>query len=332
MNATETMGKRPPIAPATPTPTRLSVVIETVTCEEYLAHGHEVGGPTATIEALRRQECSGPIEILLVARATADSVDQRLAHLPNFRIVIVDADATYYEMKNAGGCAATTDYVAFIDADCIPSPHWAETAVTALDAGADVVAGRTRYTGPGRWAQAMSFFDFGQVGRRPDGSATQFLLSNAAFRVDVFRSHQVDTRGHRSGGCYMTTQRLRADNHYLAYVPQMTVTHGNDYRVAMGLAKRLRNGHDAAALRRLDETRLLPYRWITRLGPLGAPLVAGKRIWDDWVRLWRRHAELDISVKELPVVALLSIPLRIVEGGAYALSTVRPSVIGKYWG
>jgi hypothetical protein len=144
-------------------------------------------------------------------------------------------------------------------------------------------------------------------------------------------AHQLETRIRRSGGGYLAAARLRADHRLVAYNPEMMVAHGNDYKRGMSLSKRLRNGHDAAVLLRVDDTGVMPHRWIIRLGPLAAPLVAGKRIWDDWARLRHRRADLDISVVEVPVLALLSIPLRLIEGGAYAVSSVRPSIIGRYW-
>jgi hypothetical protein len=328
MTDTETITEGTSENPVTSAVARLSVVIG----GPGRRAGHpEHGHPEATIEALAAQTGSGPIEILLVANGAAE-VDEQWARRRNVRIVPVDEDATYYEMKNAGGSATTTEFVAFTDVDCVPGPEWAAAALAALESGADVVTGRSRYAGPGRWANIMGFFDLGVIGRRSDGSATLLMLHNMAFRRQAFLTHQLDTRSRRSGGCYLVTERLRADNLSLAFVPEMAVTHENDYRDGMALSKRLRNGHDAAALFRLDDTGLLPYRWIAPLGPFGAPLVAGKRIWDDWVRLWRRHGELDISIAEIPLVALLSIPLRLIEGGAYALSSVRPSIIGKYWG
>jgi hypothetical protein len=311
---------------------RLTVVIETNNRQEYTDLGQAPSDQVATaVDALDAQDEFGPVEILLVTKGDPSAEDRALATRPHIRIVSVDPDASYYEVHNAGGCTATTEYVGFVDSDCIPDPRWVRMAVATLDGGADVVTGRTRYAAPGHWAHFMTFFDFTTVGRRPDGSATQFILSNSAFRRDVFVTHQLETRIRRSGGGYLAAARLRADNCFVAYNPEMLVAHGNDYRRGMSLSKRLRNGHDAAVLLRVDDTGVMPHRWITRLGPLAAPLVAGKRIWDDWGRLRRQRADLDISIPEVPVLALLSIPLRLIEGGAYAVSCVRPSIIGRYW-
>ena len=311
---------------------RLTVVIETNNRREYTDLGQAPCDEVATaIAALDDQVGNEAVEVLLVTKGEPTVMDRDLATRPGVGIVSVDPGASYYEAHNAGGCAATTEFVGFVDSDCIPGPRWVQSAMASLDGGADVVTGRTRYVAPGYWARTMSFFDFGTVGRRPDGSATQFILSNSAFRRDVFVSHQLETRIRRSGGGYLAAARLRADHRLVAYNPEMTVAHGNDYRRGLSLSKRLRNGHDAAALLRVDDTGVMPHRWIVHLGPLAAPLVAGKRMWDDWGRLRHRRAELGISRADVPVLALLSIPLRLLEGGAYALSCVRPSIIGNRW-
>jgi hypothetical protein len=309
------------------------MVIETNNRREYTDLGLAPSDEVArAVDALAAQEDCGPVEILLVTKGDPTVADRSLATRPHVSIISVDPGASYHEVHNAGGCAATTEYIGFVDSDCVPDRRWVHTAVASLDGGADVVTGRTQYIGPGRWAHFMNFFDFGTTGRRPDGSATQFTLSNVAFRRDVFVTHPIETRVRRSGGSYLASARLRADNCFVAYNPEMRVAHGNDYQRGMSLSKRLRNGHDAAILLRVDDTGVMPHRWITHLGPLAAPLVAGKRVWDDWGRLRHQRADLGISIPEVPVLALLSIPLRLVEGGAYALSSVRPLIIGRYWG
>jgi Glycosyl transferase family 2 len=311
---------------------RLTVVIETNNRREYTDLGLPPSDEVATaVDALAVQVDCGPVDILLVTKGDPTAEDRALATRPQVSIVSVAPGASYHEAHNIGGCAATTEYIGFVDSDCVPHPRWVHTAVAALEGGADVVTGRSRYADPGRWARFMTFFDFTTTGLRPDGSATQFVLSNSAFRRDVFVTHQLETRIRRSGGSYLASARLRADNCFMAYDPEMLVAHGNDYRRGLGLSKRLRNGHDAAVLLRVDDTGVMPHRWIVHLGPLADPLVAGKRIWDDWGRLLHQRADLGLSVFEVPVLALLSIPFRVIEGGAYAVSSVRPSIIGRYW-
>jgi glycosyltransferase involved in cell wall biosynthesis len=45
--------------------------------------------------------------------------------------------------RQEGVAAARGDVLAFTDSDCVPDPRWLEHAVAALDAGADLVNGRT---------------------------------------------------------------------------------------------------------------------------------------------------------------------------------------------
>lgn len=60
---------------------------------------------------------------------------------PGVRVVRVDEPGSY-RARNAALATVDADVVAFTDADCAPRRDWLVRAVAALDAGADVVAGR----------------------------------------------------------------------------------------------------------------------------------------------------------------------------------------------
>jgi hypothetical protein len=310
---------------------RLTVIMETMTHAEYAKQESEVPLTGTVMDAL--ETTTSPIlqEVLIMADSSADPEWRPPMSHAEVRVVPVD-DATYYTMKNAGARAATTEYIAFLDGDCMPGPGWAAAAVAALDAGADVVAGKTRYAGPGTWSKLMGYFDLGTVSSRPDGTATAFHFNNVAFRRDVFLSNPIDTRFRRSGGCVLANFQLRAANRRIVYEPAMSITHGNDWKKGFGLSKRLGAGHNTINILRHDDTGAVPYRWLTRLGPLAAPLVAGRRLWDDLFLLVRQHEDLGFPVATIPFVWLIAIPLRLLEGVGYAISCVKPSIIGKYWG
>lgn len=78
-----------------------------------------------------------------------------------------------YAARNYGITMADAPYVLFTDADCIPDENWVETLAAELDAGADVVAGRT--------------------GAKPQGSLARFRLGRelAIYRVEYFGSASV---------------------------------------------------------------------------------------------------------------------------------------------
>lgn len=74
-----------------------------------------------------------------VARAFADRLDLRVVTTPGVGAV---------EARRRGVAAARAPYLAFTDSDCVPAPDWVAAGVAALDAGADLVQGRTRAAGP----------------------------------------------------------------------------------------------------------------------------------------------------------------------------------------
>jgi hypothetical protein len=312
-------------------PTRLTVIIETMTHEEYRKAGTDRPRTRRVLDALGATTAPTRFDVLIMANSAASGATEPIDGHPEVTVVPVD-EPTYYTMKNAGARAAASQYVAFLDGDCLPGPGWAAAAVAALDGGADVVAGKTRYAGPGALSKLMGYFDLGTVSTRSDGTASAFHLNNVAFRRDVFLSNPLDTRFRRSGGCVLANFQLRAANRRIVYEPAMYVTHGNDWKKGFGLSKRLGSGHNTVNVLRYDDTGAVPYAWITRLGPLAAPLVAARRIWDDLFLLVRQHEDLGIPMVAIPLVWLIAIPFRLLEGMGYAISSVKPSIIGKYWG
>lgn len=312
-------------------PARLTVILETMTQGEYSRGGTAVPRIDALVEALEPDTSAARFDVLVMVGPTAATEIHLPSGHPELHVLSVD-NPSYYSMKNAGASAATTEYVAFLDSDCMPASGWVDAAVSALDAGADVVAGKTRYAGPGAWATVMGFFDLGTVSRRSDGTATAFHLNNVAFRRDVFLASPLDARLRRSGGCVLANFQLRAANRRIVYETSMYVTHGNDWKKGFGFSKRLGSGHNTMNILRLDDTGAVPYRWLTKIGPIGALLVAGRRIWDDLFLLVRQHDDLGIPVIAVPLVWLIAIPMRLLEGIGYAISSVRPSIIGRYWG
>lgn len=130
---------------------------------------------------------------------THDGIDSlactHLAALANFPIEFVKIDQldSYYEAKNAGFDRIDPqrcDYVAFCDADCLPSPQWLEQLrLPFADQAATpplVVAGRTSYSGSamGVALTSIDFMYFPSPLRV--GATKNFYANNVAFRREVF--------------------------------------------------------------------------------------------------------------------------------------------------
>ncbi|MHB8464501.1 MAG: glycosyltransferase family 2 protein [Acidimicrobiales bacterium] len=97
----------------------------------------------------------------------------------------------------AGVAAAAGEILAFTDSDCVPAPSWLERLVAAVDAGADVVQGRTEPTRPPRPLERTVW------GVHDDGL---FATCNVAYRRSAydraggFDVGASDRLGYRFGG------------------------------------------------------------------------------------------------------------------------------------
>lgn len=310
---------------------QISVVIESFTPGEHAARGLAVPDPVATVEAVSGQLAGSRYEIVVVTGAgTAACLGERLAGRPGVRVVASDG-LTYYSQKNDAVLDTRGPIVAFIDGDCMPGHDWASSALGSLEGGADAVTGPVNYP-RGFFSRTMSYFDFGGVVDDRNGEATNLFANNVAFRREVLLAHPFDARIRRSGGCFLLTRRLKADGCHLAFNRDMTCTHGASYRRMGWLNHRMRNGHDAVNLRRFDDGGVLPHQWLSRLGLFGAPIIVAGRVRGDMVRTVRSRRDLGLSWNIVPWLWLASVPMRALEGLAYAVSSVRPSLIGRRWG
>jgi GT2 family glycosyltransferase len=100
------------------------------------------------LEALSAQELPAPFEVVIVDDASRDDVAGMLRALdpvPAFRLVVLTSSRTTGPAgaRNRGIAAATGEFIAFTDDDCVPDPQWLANLTQGL-ADADVAIGRTR--------------------------------------------------------------------------------------------------------------------------------------------------------------------------------------------
>ena len=124
---------------------------------------------------------------------------------PFASVVFIEAEgASYYELKNRGARAVPeAEVIAFTDSDVRPARRWLSSIVGAIEAGADVSVGLSRFrygTGCGPddpLLLAAALVTFGWIVGRPgaDGwpRAQGFLAHSVGFRASVFRDHPYRT-------------------------------------------------------------------------------------------------------------------------------------------
>jgi glycosyltransferase involved in cell wall biosynthesis len=134
-----------------------------------------------TIEALFLQDTGDRFEVIVVDNASTDDTSRVLRELVErapfgMLAVRMREDRGPAVSRNTGIELARGAYVAFTDSDCIPSRRWLRTLLDALDAGLDIVQGRTEAP---PWQRQPLFSHFIET-KRADGS---FSTSNVAYRA-----------------------------------------------------------------------------------------------------------------------------------------------------
>ena len=312
---------------STPARPSISVVIETV--------NEETGPETDLRQVLaglaKQTHPQERLEILVVVdRENRPFRDKIREEHPRVRLVEA-LRATYYGMKTAGIEAATGDVIALLDSDTVPVAVWAEKIADRIEAGADVVAGKTRYAAGERFARTFDFFNFGYIQADASGRANGFLPNNVAFRRDVILEHNFDPRIIRSGAGHLLGHKLIALGYRLDYEPEARVTH-NMYGFGEELRMRIRSGYDCVNLSRLDSERILSESAYIQRSSFNLLIVTARRIVFDVRAVIRNRPDLDIPLLQIPYFLLISPLIRGVELVAGLVTLAKPGYFEKRYG
>jgi glycosyltransferase involved in cell wall biosynthesis len=305
----------------------VAVVIETVNEETEPT----INLPTV-LDGLSRQSYPRELtETLVVVQPDNHELLERLrSDHPHVRVVLCE-DPNYYPMKTAGARAATADIVACLDSDCLPVPGWVESFVDEIVAGADLVAGKTRYPEGSPFGLTFGVLNFGYIFADAEGRASGFLPNNFAVRRDLLERHPFDPRARRSGAAHLLGHRLRQLGYKLVYQPRMRVTHSS-YSPAIELQMRVKSGFDCVNLADWDESGALEEGQLIKRSPLALALVFARRVVFDVRNLLTNRRDLDIAVWQLPWFFLISPAIRALEMGAALLTIARPDYLRKKYG
>ncbi len=172
------------------------------------------------VDALRKQTCPVPFEILVIDNNSSDHTQQVLNKLaaldgPLLRSVLETRQGIVYARNRAIEEAINSTYLAFIDDDELPGPTWLSAAIDALDREeAECVGGEIRVSFPSSkrpaWLEDDLLPFLGEVNNGPapfwirDGS-TPVWSGNVAYQTSIFFKglrfdHRYNREKHSIGG------------------------------------------------------------------------------------------------------------------------------------
>jgi hypothetical protein len=297
----------------------------------------DYGGRTAeaydhlrtTLDALSRQAFDENVEVILVdpTGACQETPAELSGIMPSLRVIGASSH-TSQEPLTAAGHAASAEFIALLDGDCVPAPGWLRAAVDAMRARPDAaaVSGLTTYPDNGFSYRALatlsrSFVDPGGPG------PTRFISSNnAIFRRDVLLANPLPAFS-RAMAARLQSEAIRLAGGRLYFEPCMRVTHRYE---GWGMERRIRRGvgYRTIRVRQLDPR--VPYAWTIRLGLLSIPLILAARTVDscwDCVRAGRHYG---LRWFELPASFAIALAVHLLEiGGMISAFADAPRAAGR---
>ena len=264
------------------------------------------------LRAWQEQEGTLADEFILVEslRFKGKIPSDLLGLIPNMTILYLDAESSY-ELKNRAVEAATGDWLAIVDADCIPQRSWLRVLRAAIVEYPDVaaVSAKTLYPGRSRMERILgllsrSYLDPGRRG------PTRFISGNAAcFRREMYRRHPLPV-GIGAFASRIQSEAFLRDHATLLFDPELVVVH--DFE-GWPMERDIRRNHGySTVITRLRDHRL-PYAGLVRAGVIAIPfIVAGKTLDSvrDCVRCFRHY---NVKMYELPLALALTVITHVLE-------------------
>jgi hypothetical protein len=290
-------------------PARLSVIV----ISDYAA-GEERSweGLRRTLKAWRDQEGPPADQFMVVesSRFKGQIPSDVSGLIPNLTILYADAESSY-ELKNRAVEAATGDWLAIVDADCVPRRSWLEVVRTAITEYPDAaaVSARTFYPGRSRLERILgllsrSYLDPGRRG------PTRFISGNAAvFRREVYRRHPLP-EGMGAFASRIQSEAFLRDGETLRFDPDLVVVHEFE---GWAMERDIRRNHGYSTVITRLRDRRLPFARLVRAGPLAIPfIVAGKTLDSagDCLRCFRHY---NVKLHEVPLALVLTVVAHLFE-------------------
>lgn len=270
-----------------------------------------LGNPPELPAAIRSLLSQGvPVEVVVVNSGGGGAPASLAAaglEVPGIEVVEIPGRLLPGAARNRGIAATRSPFVAFLAADCLAEPGWAEARLRAHRAGVPAVA--SAVTNPFRrslaaWASYVALFSRRMPGV-PPADALRYGVSYERTLFDRFGLFREDLRGGEDTEFH---QRMAAGGVAIAWEPAVRTAHRHPRRVTALLADQYRRGARMAA------------SWGRLKGPRPRQVAADalRRLPADIERAWR-----SADPKDRPWIAAASLLLP-AAALAYAAGALRP--------
>jgi Glycosyl transferase family 2 len=230
--------------------------------------------------------------------------------LPRLRMVL-ESSPTSYGLRNAGVRAATTPWVAMLDADCLPGPDWLHRVNRSIRANtsAAAISGRTRYPGAGLMERILALLSRSYVDRGK-ADRTEFISPHhCVFQREAYLQCPLPT----GAGVYsarVQSEKMLRRGKVLWFDPTLECVH--DYEGwSMERDIRRNTGHCTVLVRQYDPS--LPYAWLVRWGPAAIPVIVAGKIWLSWGNCLRCARHYGVTWLQLPLALAISVWVHLLE-------------------
>jgi hypothetical protein len=264
------------------------------------------------MSAVAAQDEGEAVEFIYVEHpdVARDFPEDLKAVLPRFRMV-PDPSPSSYGLRNAGVRAATTPWVAMLDADCLPGPGWLPRVAQSIRANpsAAAISGRTLYPGAGVMERILALLSRSYLDRGKSAPTEFISAHHCVFQREAYLQCPLP-EGTGVYSARIQSEKMLRRGHVLWFDPSLECIH--DFEGwAMERDIRRNTGHGTVLIRQYDPS--LPYAWLVRWGAAAIPAFVAGKIWLNWKDCFRCAPHYKVSWLQLPLALAISVWVHLLE-------------------